>query len=119
MWKQNSWNCTTKDCLCTSSFKSAQLPAVDTVSETQTPYCQVMGNPNVAVDVESLQRSDRRRWSCMDVFVIVSIIFLFVAMAVITFVIVTIVMKPREFMEAVVTGDPPSLSYKVEKSSSF
>lgn len=71
------------------------------------------------VDVESLQKSGRRRWSCMDVFVIVSIIFLFAAIAVIAFVIVNIVMKPSDLKEVTVAGDPPSLSYKVEKGSSF
>lgn len=78
-----------------------------------------MGHPNVDVDVESLQKSDRRRWSCMDVFVIMSIIFLFVAMAVIAFVIVNVVMKPCELKKGTVTEDLPSLSYKVEKGSSF
>lgn len=78
-----------------------------------------MGHPNVDVDVESLQKSGRRRWSCMDVFVIVSIIFLFAAIAVIAFVIVNIVMKPSDLKEVTVAGDPPSLSYKVEKGSSF
>lgn len=40
-----------------------------------------MGHQNKEMDVESLQSSGRRRASCLDVFLVMSILFLFVAVA--------------------------------------
>ncbi|XP_040892661.1 uncharacterized protein LOC121180994 [Toxotes jaculatrix] len=38
-----------------------------------------MGSQNTEMDVESLQKTDRRRGSCLDAFFVMSIVFLFVA----------------------------------------
>uniref|UniRef100_A0A8P4KN16 Uncharacterized protein n=1 Tax=Dicentrarchus labrax TaxID=13489 RepID=A0A8P4KN16_DICLA len=45
------------------------------------PYYRRMGQQNTEIDIESLQKSGRRRGGCLDVFLVLSIIFLFVAVA--------------------------------------
>lgn len=74
------------------------------------------------MDVESLQKSGRRRGSCLDVFVVMSIIFLFVAVAAVAVVLATVVMEtPRKLaeFEARQTGDTPNPTYKVKTDSYF
>ncbi|XP_013883834.1 uncharacterized protein LOC106532342 [Austrofundulus limnaeus] len=50
-------------------------------SEVQTSYSGFMGHQDSQKDVESLQKTDRRRGSCMNIFLITSIFFLFVSVA--------------------------------------
>lgn len=95
---------------------------MDNLPETQAPYCRMMGQQNTEKDVESLQKSGRRRGSCLDVFVVMSIIFLFVAVGAVTVVVATVAMEtrrqPAEF-KATQTGDTPNPRYKVKTDSYF
>ncbi|KAI3352936.1 hypothetical protein L3Q82_019509, partial [Scortum barcoo] len=75
------------------------------------------------MDVESLQKSDRRRGSCLDIFFILSIIFLFVAVAAVAVGGAMFVMEVRtkleskrpayEFATSRQTGSAPDPAYKV------
>lgn len=76
------------------------------------------------MDIESLQKSGRRRGSCLDVFLVMSIIFLFVAVTAVAAGGVMVVMELRskldstrpspEFQTAKQTGDTPDPAYKME-----
>lgn len=61
--------------------RNLKLDGVDPVPEAQAPYCRLIGPPNKAMDVESLQSSGRRRGSFLDVCLVASVVFLFVAVA--------------------------------------
>lgn len=80
------------------------------------------------MDIESLQKSDRRRGSCLDVFLVVSIISLFVSVAAVIAGGVMVVRdlqskvdssrKPLEFESSKSRGDTPSQEYKVKETDS-
>lgn len=77
------------------------------------------------MDVESLQKSSRRRGSCLDVFLVISIIFLFVAVAAVAVGGAMFVMEVRPKLESTrrsfrfeaskLTEDTPDSAYKVNK----
>ncbi|XP_026159287.1 uncharacterized protein LOC113128288 [Mastacembelus armatus] len=58
-----------------------------------------MGQTNTDMDTESLQKSERRRGSCLDGFLVISIIFLFVALTAVTGGGLVIVMDMRSKLE--------------------
>eukprot|EP00064_Thunnus_orientalis_P011325 superscaffoldBa00001627_g11355 len=64
-----------------------------------------MGHQNTEMDIESLQKSDRRRGGWLDLFLVVSIIFLFVAVTAVAVGGVTVVMELRSELNS----SPPSL----------
>ncbi|XP_036950224.1 uncharacterized protein LOC119017562 [Acanthopagrus latus] len=76
------------------------------------------------MDVESLQKSGRRRSGCLDAFVIASITFLFVAVAAVAVVGTMAVMELRSKLDSPTqfkqvgtlhpTGDSPSSGYKMQ-----
>lgn len=77
------------------------------------------------MDVESLQKTGRRRGSCLDVFLVGSTIFLLVAVAALAAGGVMVVMELRSELETTrpssdprtsrLTGDTPDSAYKVNK----
>lgn len=81
------------------------------------------------MDVESLQKSGRRRSGCLDAFVIASITFLFVAVAAVAIVGTMAVMELRSKLDSPTqfkqvgtlhpTGDSPSSGYKVNRMTVF
>lgn len=81
------------------------------------------------MDVESLQKSGRRRSGCLDAFLIASITFLFVAVAAVTVVGTMVVMalksrldSPTHYQQVEtshLTGDLPSSGYKVNRMTAF
>ncbi|KAI4832073.1 hypothetical protein KUCAC02_015056 [Chaenocephalus aceratus] len=76
------------------------------------------------MDVESLQKSGRRRGSCLDVFLVGSTIFLLVAVAALAAGGVMVVMELRSELETTrpssdprtsrLTGDTPDSAYKMQ-----
>ncbi|XP_041790072.1 uncharacterized protein LOC121604578 [Chelmon rostratus] len=74
------------------------------------------------MDVESLQRSGRRSRGCLDVFLVMSIIFLFVAVAAVAVGGVMVVLELRSKLESVrppfehakFTGETPDPAYKMQ-----
>ncbi|KAK2815872.1 hypothetical protein Q5P01_026339 [Channa striata] len=74
------------------------------------------------MDVESLQKSERRRGSCLDAFLVVSVIFLFVALTAVAVLGVMAVMELRskvtlpvhQAQTAAQTADSPSTVYKMQ-----
>ncbi|XP_054461112.1 uncharacterized protein LOC129096370 [Anoplopoma fimbria] len=83
-----------------------------------------MGHQDKEMDVESLQKSVRRRGSCLDVFLVVSIIFLFVAVTAATAGGLILVMELRSKLESKLpsfvletselTGDAPGHPFKTQ-----
>ncbi|XP_053182870.1 uncharacterized protein LOC128366209 [Scomber japonicus] len=83
-----------------------------------------MEHQNTDMDTESLQKRERRRGSCLDVFLVVSIIFLFAAVVTVAAGGVMIMMELRskvdssspssESMTSTLTGDTPSPAYKMQ-----
>ncbi|XP_044046890.1 uncharacterized protein LOC122873789 [Siniperca chuatsi] len=83
-----------------------------------------MGNQNKEMDVESLQKSGRRRGGCLDIFFFISIMFLFVAVTAMAAGGVIVVMELRsklessppsfEFETSKLTGDTPYPAYKMQ-----
>lgn len=83
-----------------------------------------MGHQDKEMDIESLQNSGRRRGSCLDVFLVGSIICLFVTVAAVAAGGLMVVMELRselqsklprthgEFEKSKLSGDP---AYKVNK----
>ncbi|XP_035516487.1 uncharacterized protein LOC118327292 [Morone saxatilis] len=84
----------------------------------------MMGQQNTEIDIESLQKSGRRRGGCLDVFVVLSIIFLFVAVAAVAVGGLMVVMELRSKLETArpyinvealkQTGDTTEPSYKIQ-----
>ncbi|XP_070780641.1 uncharacterized protein [Enoplosus armatus] len=70
-----------------------------------------MGHQNKEVDVESLQKSGRRRGSCLDIFLVMSIVFLFVAVTAVAAGGVMVVMELRSKLES----SPPSFEFQTSK----
>lgn len=76
------------------------------------------------MDVESLQKSDRRRGSCLDVFLVMSVIFLFVAVAAVAVGGFMAVIELRSKLEPArpsfgseaskQSGDAPDTAYKMQ-----
>lgn len=76
------------------------------------------------MDVESLQKSDRRRRSCLDVFLVTSVIFLFVAVAAVAVGGLMAVIDLRSKLEPArpsyeseaskLSGDAPDSAYKMQ-----
>lgn len=69
------------------------------------------------MDVESLQKSGRRRGSCLDIFLVVSIMFLFVAVAAVAAGGVMVVEELRSKLESphpVECLHPPAESHTSE-----
>ncbi|XP_042341577.1 uncharacterized protein LOC121942441 [Plectropomus leopardus] len=83
-----------------------------------------MGQQDKEMDIESLQKSGRRRRNCLDVFLVVSVIILFVAVTAVAAGGVMVVMElrsklepprpPFEFQTSELTGDNPNPTYKME-----
>ncbi|CAK6968375.1 uncharacterized protein LOC128366209 [Scomber scombrus] len=83
-----------------------------------------MDHQNTEMDTESLQKRERRRGSCLDVFLVVSIIFLFAAVVAVAAGGVVVMMELRskvdssfpssESMSSTLTGDTPSPAYKMQ-----
>ncbi|XP_041838178.1 uncharacterized protein LOC121637895 [Melanotaenia boesemani] len=83
-----------------------------------------MPQQNTEVDVESLQKCDRRRGSCLDVFLVSSVIFLFTAVAALAVAGVMVVKELRsqqrpsfqmpEFGTASLIGGTPSPAFKMQ-----
>lgn len=101
-----------------------KLDGVDSLPEAQASFCQLMGHQDKNMDIESLQKSGRRRGSCLDVFLVMSIIFLFVAVTVVAAGGVMVVMElrsklestrpPYEFQSSKQTGPTPDPAYKMQ-----
>ncbi len=84
-----------------------------------------MGHQNKEMDVESLQKSGRRRGSCLDIFVVMSIIFLFMALAAVAVIGTMFAVEVRSKLDTTrqsitvgtetskLTGDTPDPAYKV------
>lgn len=70
------------------------------------------------MDVEALQEGGRRRGSCLDVFLVVSIMFLFAAVAAVAVVLAKVVLErphqPHEFGLSWQKDETPSTTYKVK-----
>ncbi|XP_068583274.1 uncharacterized protein [Cebidichthys violaceus] len=74
---------------------------LDSLPEAQASHCRLMGHQDKEMDVESHQKSGRRRrGSCLDVFLVVSIIFLFVAVTAGAAGGVMVVMELRSKLES-------------------
>ncbi|XP_051241599.1 uncharacterized protein LOC127355135 [Dicentrarchus labrax] len=83
-----------------------------------------MGQQNTEIDIESLQKSGRRRGGCLDVFLVLSIIFLFVAVAAVAVGGLMVVKELRSKLETArpsinvealkQTGDTTDSSYKMQ-----
>ncbi|KAF3687392.1 hypothetical protein EXN66_Car003064 [Channa argus] len=81
-----------------------------------------MRHQNTEMDVESLQKSERRRGNCLDAFLVVSIIFLFVALTGVAVLGMMAVMDLRSNLRhpangaqmVALTGDSPSPAYKMQ-----
>ncbi|XP_029293796.1 uncharacterized protein LOC115012353 [Cottoperca gobio] len=83
-----------------------------------------MEHQNKEMDVESFQKSGRRRGSCLNVFLVMSIIFLLVAVTALAAGGVMVVMELRsklesprpsfEFKESRLTEDTPDPAYKMQ-----
>ncbi|KAF7643647.1 hypothetical protein LDENG_00235790 [Lucifuga dentata] len=83
-----------------------------------------MGHQLEDMDAESLQHSDKRRRSCLEVFLVMSIIFLYVAVATVTAAGVIVITELRSKLEhprpvfegtlAKLTGDTSSPAYKMQ-----
>ncbi|XP_068448677.1 uncharacterized protein [Clinocottus analis] len=81
-----------------------------------------MGHQDKDMDVESLQKSGRRRGSCLDVFLVVSVIFLLVAVTAGAAVGVMVVMELRSKLErpsfllegSKLSGDRLDHTYKMQ-----
>ncbi|XP_059191924.1 uncharacterized protein LOC131973841 [Centropristis striata] len=83
-----------------------------------------MGRHDKEMDVESLQKSGHRRGRCLDVFLVGSVIFLFVAVAVVTAGGLMLVMQlhskqdaPRPYFEyqaSQQTGQTPDSTFKAQ-----
>ncbi|XP_070843859.1 uncharacterized protein [Chaetodon trifascialis] len=82
-----------------------------------------MGQQN-EMDVESLQKSGRRRGSCLDVFLVISVIFLFMAVTAVTVGGLMAVIELRsklesarpsfEFETSKLSADAPDPAYKMQ-----
>ncbi|XP_051802266.1 uncharacterized protein LOC127533406 isoform X2 [Acanthochromis polyacanthus] len=57
-------------------------------------------------DVESLQESGRRRGSCLDIFLVVSVVFLFVTLTALTVVGLMVVMELRSELKTLRVSNP-------------
>lgn len=75
------------------------LDGLDSLPEAQASYCRLMGHQDKEMDVESHQKSGRRG-CCLDVFLVVSIIFLFVAVTAGAAGGVMVVMELRSKLES-------------------
>lgn len=67
-------------------------------------------------DTESLQTRGRRRGSCLDAFLVASIVFLFVAVTAMGVVVATVVMKTPSQMPSS-RGNTSYAAYKVNKQT--
>lgn len=82
------------------------------------PYCRVMGQQNTEKDVEALQKSGRRRGSCLDIFLVMSIILLFAAVVAVAVVVAKVVMEhPHQPFEFTGSGQATDTAYKVKNGS--
>lgn len=84
------------------------------------PTCRpMMGQHSVEIDEESLQKTGRRRSSCLDVFLVTSIIILFLAVVAVAAVVGLFLMdhpsRSKEFRMPTSTTDAPK--YKVRIGS--
>ncbi|XP_020497007.1 uncharacterized protein [Labrus bergylta] len=88
-----------------------------------------MGHQNSHMDAESLQESGRRRGRCLDVFLIVSIVFLFVALTAVAAGGLICLAKLRSSLDSrrppvhpdtsERTGDRPNPTYKMQNFASL
>lgn len=82
------------------------------------PACRpMMGQHTAEIDEESLQKTGRRCRSCLDVFLVTSIVFLFLAVAAVAAVVGMIVMesqrRPPEFLKQESTTDAPNFKVRI------
>lgn len=74
----------------------------------------MMGQHTAEIDVESLQRTGRQRRTCLDVFLVTSIIFLFLAVAAVVGMIVRETWRhPPEFLMPERTMDGPHFKVRI------
>ncbi|XP_023276348.1 uncharacterized protein LOC111665536 [Seriola lalandi dorsalis] len=82
-----------------------------------------MGHQNTEMDAESLQKVGRRRGGCLDVFLVMSVIFLFVAVAAVAVGGVMVVRDLQSELSSVraigpklsgLTGNTPDSNYKMQ-----